>query len=94
MSRTGDALEALFDALTAKAAEPDPRIPAPLQNEDLPARLADMGSGLQMLLNVGLIVSDGHMLHIEERRESCVVDYGNAPWKHRLIGIYRHADVR
>jgi cell wall-associated NlpC family hydrolase len=44
--------------------------------------------------HVGLIVSDSHMLHIEERRESCIVDYGNAPWKHRLVGLYRHADVR
>jgi hypothetical protein len=34
------------------------------------------------------------MLHIEERRESCIVDYVNTPWKHRLIGIYRHADFR
>jgi hypothetical protein len=52
MSKTGDALEALFAAFVAKAGEPSPKIPEPLQNEDLPARLAEMGSDLEMLLNV------------------------------------------
>src|SRR5262245_21913478 len=52
MSRTGDALEALFDALMIKAGQPFPAIPEPLQNEDLPSRLVDMGSGLQMYLNI------------------------------------------
>jgi hypothetical protein len=51
MSRTGDALEALYSALVAKAAAPSPKIPAPLQNEDLPARLATLGSSA-ILLNV------------------------------------------
>jgi hypothetical protein len=52
MSRTGDALEALFAVLAAKAGEPSPKIPAPLQNEDLPARLVSIGGDLAMLLNV------------------------------------------
>jgi hypothetical protein len=52
MSKTGDALEALYAALVAKAAEPSPKIPEPLQNEDLLARLESMGSGIEMLLNV------------------------------------------
>jgi hypothetical protein len=52
MSKTGDALEALFSALEAKAAEEDAAIPAPLQNEDLPARLMSMGSSMSMLLNI------------------------------------------
>ena len=50
MSATGDALEALFAALTAKAAEPGAAIPPPLQNESLPARLVE-GDGLQKYLN-------------------------------------------
>jgi hypothetical protein len=52
MSRTGDALEALFAALVAKAAEPGAAIPAPLQNEALPARLTEAPEGLQKYLNV------------------------------------------
>jgi hypothetical protein len=52
MSRTGDALEALFAVLTTAAAAAPTVLPAPSQNEDLPARLASMGSGVQMLLNV------------------------------------------
>jgi hypothetical protein len=52
MSRTGDALEALFAALAAKAAESDAAIPAPLQNESLPARLLEAPDGLQKYLNV------------------------------------------
>ena len=52
MSATGDALEALFAALAAKAAEPGAAIPAPLQNESLPARLIEAPDGLQKYLNV------------------------------------------
>jgi hypothetical protein len=52
MSRTGDALEALFAALQAKAAEPGAAIPPPLQNESLPARLMEAPDGLQKYLNV------------------------------------------
>jgi hypothetical protein len=52
MSRTGDALEALFAALQAKAAEPGAAIPPPLQNESLPARLMETPDGLQRYLNV------------------------------------------
>jgi len=51
MSRTGDALEALYAALLAKSAEPSPKLPAPHQNEALPARLLEV-SGLEMHLNV------------------------------------------
>jgi hypothetical protein len=52
MSATGDALEALFAALTAKATEPGAAIPPPLQNESLPARLVEASDGLQRYLNV------------------------------------------
>jgi hypothetical protein len=52
MSATGDALEALFAALEAKAAEPGAAIPPPLQNESLPARLMQAPDGLQKYLNV------------------------------------------
>jgi hypothetical protein len=52
MSATGDALEALFAVLQAKAAEPDVAIPAPLQNESLPARLIEAPDGVQKYLNV------------------------------------------
>lgn len=52
MSATGDALEALFAALQTKAAEPGAAIPAPLQNESLPARLIEAPDGLQKYLNV------------------------------------------
>jgi hypothetical protein len=52
MSRTGDALEALFAVLQAKAAEPGAAIPAPLQNESLPARLMEAPDGVQKYLNV------------------------------------------
>jgi hypothetical protein len=52
MSATGDALEALFAALVAKAAEPGAAIPPPLQNESLPARLMEAPDGLQKYLNV------------------------------------------
>ena len=51
MSATGDALEALFTALVAKAAEPGAAIPSPLQNKSLPARLEAPG-GLQKYLNI------------------------------------------
>jgi cell wall-associated NlpC family hydrolase len=44
--------------------------------------------------HVGVVLGAGRMLHIEERRESCVASYADGPWRHRLIGIYRHADVR
>ena len=52
MSATGDALEALFAALQAKAAEPGAAIPGPLQNESLPARLMEAPDGLQKYLNL------------------------------------------
>ena len=52
MSKTGDALEALYAALVAKASEPGSAIPQPLQNEALPARLATAGDGLEKYLNV------------------------------------------
>jgi hypothetical protein len=52
MSKTGDALEALYVALVAKASEPDSALPQPLQNEALPARFATAGDGLEKYLNV------------------------------------------
>ena len=52
MSATGDALEALFTALVAKAAGPGAAIPSPLQNESLPARLIEAPGGLQKYLNI------------------------------------------
>jgi hypothetical protein len=52
MSRTGDALEALFDVLSAAAAAPSPKLPVPLQNEDLSSRMQEMGAGLAMYLNI------------------------------------------
>jgi hypothetical protein len=53
MSKTGDALEALYAALLAKSQEPSPRIPAPTQNDDLPRRVVETGgTGLRMYLNV------------------------------------------
>jgi hypothetical protein len=52
MSATGDALEALFAALAAKAGEPGAAIPFPLQNESLPARLMESTDGVQKYLNV------------------------------------------
>src|SRR3954465_4854184 len=52
MSETGDALEALYAALVAKASELGSAIPHPLQNEALPARLATAGDGLEKYLNV------------------------------------------
>jgi hypothetical protein len=52
MSKTGDALEALYAALVAKASELGSAIPQPLQNEALPARFATAGDGLDKYLNV------------------------------------------
>ena len=53
MSKTGDALEALYAALLAKSQEPSPKIPAPTQNDDLPRRVVETGgAGLRMYLNV------------------------------------------
>jgi hypothetical protein len=52
MTKTGEALEALFAVLQAKAAEPASAIPPPLQNESLPARLTQAPDGLQKHLNV------------------------------------------
>ncbi len=43
MSKTEAALAALAAALTAKAAEPDPAIPAPTRNEVLPSNFAQFG---------------------------------------------------
>jgi hypothetical protein len=51
MSRTGDALEALYDVIKAKSEEPSPKLPAPHQNEALPARLLEV-SGLEMHVNI------------------------------------------
>ncbi len=52
MSALGDALEALFSVLDAAAQAPGAAIPRPLQNEALPARLAEMPSGLEQHLNI------------------------------------------
>ena len=53
MSSTGDALEALYETLLRKAAEPARAIPTPLQNDNLHARLEEVGeAGTGMLLNI------------------------------------------
>lgn len=52
MSKTGDALEALFAALVAKAGEDGSPLPEPTQNEDLAQRLEAMGNGVSALLTV------------------------------------------
>ncbi len=87
MSKTGDALEALYAALLAKSQEPSPRIPAPMQNDDLPRRVAEPGgAGLRMYLNVwdsagdepdellgADIISDGYEIELPVSIELAVV---------------------
>lgn len=53
MSATGDALEALFAAIKTKSEQLGSVLPAPLQNEALPSRLATTPSdGLDKHLNI------------------------------------------
>jgi hypothetical protein len=44
--------------------------------------------------HVGVVIEPGRMLHAEQGRESCIVSYADGPWRHRLVGVYRHADLR
>lgn len=44
-------------------------------------------------IHVGLIISEGVMLHIEHGIELCVEKYGNTVWKNRIVGIYRFSSV-
>jgi hypothetical protein len=53
MTATGEALEAIFDLLVALSEAPSPKVPEPLQNENLHARLQDLGeTPTAMLLNI------------------------------------------
>jgi hypothetical protein len=53
MSKTGDALEALYSAVKAKADEVSAVLPQPLQNEDLPSLLSKpAGAALKSYLNL------------------------------------------
>lgn len=52
MSATGNALEALFDALAAKADEDEPKLPVPVQNEELPTAMLDAGDSILWHLSI------------------------------------------
>jgi cell wall-associated NlpC family hydrolase len=43
--------------------------------------------------HVGIVIGAGRMLHIERERESCIASYADGPYRHRLIEIYRHAEI-
>lgn len=42
-------------------------------------------------VHVALVVEPGLMLHVEEGIATCVESYRSVLWRHKLIGIYRHA---
>jgi hypothetical protein len=44
--------------------------------------------------HVGVVIGAGRMLHVERGRESCIASYADGPYHNRLIGVYRHADLR
>jgi cell wall-associated NlpC family hydrolase len=43
--------------------------------------------------HVGLVVKAGLMLHVDMDIDTCVEPYDSGPWKNRVIGIYRHAEL-
>jgi hypothetical protein len=43
--------------------------------------------------HVGIVIDAGRMLHIERERESCIAAYIDGPYQHRLLGVYRHAEI-
>jgi cell wall-associated NlpC family hydrolase len=43
--------------------------------------------------HVGLVVKAGLMLHVDMDIDTCVEPYNSGAWRHRLIGIYRHAEL-
>lgn len=40
----------------------------------------------------GVVISDGVMLHVQGEDQVKVENYRTGPWKHRLLGHYRHVD--
>jgi cell wall-associated NlpC family hydrolase len=42
-------------------------------------------------MHVGIVIGDGHMLHIERGINSCIESYRSMRWKDRIYGFYRHA---
>ncbi len=43
--------------------------------------------------HVGLIVKAGLMVHCDMGVGTCVEPYTSGPWKTRVMGIFRHADL-
>ena len=41
-------------------------------------------------MHVGVVVTPGWMLHIEEGIDACLERYDGAKWQRRVIGIYRY----
>jgi cell wall-associated NlpC family hydrolase len=42
--------------------------------------------------HVGLVVSPGHVLHVEPELDTCIEPFYRDPLQARLVGIYRHAE--
>lgn len=50
--------------------------------------------GMRQPVHVGLVVVPGVMLHIEHGCDAVVEDYyDQLRWRHRVVGIYRHASL-
>lgn len=41
-------------------------------------------------MHVGIVLGDGHMLHIEQGTNSAIEKYTGVRWKDRLFGFYRY----
>lgn len=45
-------------------------------------------------MHVGLVLGDGHMLHIESGIDSAIERYTGARWAERIFGFYRYRPVQ
>ena len=44
-------------------------------------------------MHVGLVLGDRHMLHIEDKIDSCIEHYGGPRWKNRVAAFFRHQEL-
>ncbi len=44
-------------------------------------------------MHVGLVLGDGHMLHIEDGIDSAIESYTGPRWKDRIMAFFRHQEL-